>query len=116
MDLQRNKMTKLTESFNELIILQKEREVYKTKADNIQKTSPYCQLPSPFHEALDKAVKIGNKQAKIWNEIRGFILKDNKTTIWQFSIKKNFPIRNFGQESFFKLTSKHLNLIQVELK
>ena len=106
----------LNSKFRELINLQSKREEYETKADNIQKTSPFCQLPAPFFKELNEAVKIGTEQAKIWNEIRGFILKDNKTTIWQFAIKRNFPVRRFGQEDFLKLDSEKLNFIRMEIK
>lgn len=106
----------LKSKFKELINLQSKREEYERKADNIQKVSPFCQLPIPFFEELDEAVKIGSKQAEIWNEIKGFILKDNKTTIWQFAVKRNFPVRYFDQEHFLKLDSEQLNLIQIEIK
>ncbi len=100
----------------ELISLQSKREEYEEKANRIQKASAFCQLPTPFFEELDKAVEIGTRQAELWNEIRGFILQDNKTTMWQFAIKKNFPVRYFGKEHFLKLDSEQLNLIQVEVR
>ncbi len=106
----------LKSKFKQLITFQFEREEYEMNADKIQKVSAFCQLPRPFFEELDKAVEIGEKQAEIWNEIRGFILQDDKTTIWQFAIKSNFPIKYFGEESFLNLGSEELNLIQVEIK
>ncbi len=106
----------MNKKFNELITLQSEREEYEKQADRIQKSSPFCQLPQPFFEALDKAVEIGGAQAELWNNIRGFILKDNKTTLWQLAIKNNFPVKRFGQEEFFKLDSEQLNIIEVEIK
>jgi hypothetical protein len=100
----------------EIISLQIERENFERQADVIQSTSPFCQLPEPFNEALNEAIKIGDKQAKLWNELRGFLLKDKKTTIWQFAIKNNFPVRRFGIEEFLKLDLEQLNLINGELK
>jgi len=100
----------------EIINLQIEREKFERQADTIQSVSAFCQLPGPFHEALNEAIKMGDKQAKLWNEIRGFLLKDKKTTIWQFAIKNNFPVRRFGAEEFLKLDLEQLNLINGELK
>ena len=100
----------------EIISLQIEREKFERQADTIQSVSAFCQLPEPFHEALNEAVKIGDKQAKLWNEIRGFLLKDKKTTLWQFAIKNNFPVRRFGKEEFLKLDLEQLNLISKEIQ
>jgi hypothetical protein len=44
-----------------------------------------------------------------------FLLKDKKTTIWQFAIKNNFPVRRFGKEDFLKLDLEQLNLINKEV-
>ena len=93
----------MQEILKKIIELQIQRQRFEKQADDIQKVSPFCQMPTYFYEALDEAGKIGHKQAKLWNQVRGFLLSDKKTTIWQFAIKNNYPVRRFGEEEFLKL-------------
>lgn len=98
-----------------IIELQTKREEFEDKADMIQSSSPYCQLPRVFDEALDEAVKIGHEQAIIWNDIRGFITNDGKTTLWQLAIKNKYAVRMFGYEDFLKLSREELEQLQKSL-
>lgn len=95
-----------------LIEMQKEIDAIMLRNDRIQSVSAFGQAPPCFYETLDEAVKLGIEQAKIWNDIRGFIMKDRKTTLWQSAIKQDYAVRLFGLEDFLKLDLKQLECLK----
>jgi hypothetical protein len=86
------------DGLSEMRVLDVQEKTLLDKCDRIQQTSPFCQLSTPFFESLDEAVKIGEAKARIWNNIRGFIIPDKKKTLWQLAVAV-LPVRRFGEES-----------------
>lgn len=79
---------------------------YSDEADAILKTSGVGQAPPPFYKALDKAVEIMKKKAKIWNEIRHYLICGK--TLWQLAIKNNLSVHFYGEEEMLDFTARDI--------
>ena len=93
------------EKMEELDAKQKDLEQH-IKA--IQNSSPFCQLPRPFHERLDQQIEIIHQKALIWNDIRSFIIAGGKT-LWQLAVEnKETPVKRFGEEDMIDFGAKEV--------
>lgn len=71
------------------------------EAKAIAKTMPYGQSPPVYGRTLDKINAIRAKKAKIWNEIRNFILPGTQETLWQIAVAdKTLPTVSYGEEHY----------------
>lgn len=66
--------------------LDTKRREFNAKYDAILETSGVGQTPPIAGETLDKAIKVSEQQAEIWNDLRNYIV-DKKTgkTLWQIA-------------------------------
>ena len=92
----------------------KEKEFSKN-ADMILSSSGVGQAPPIYYQTLDKAIKIAEKKAEIWNEIRSLIVSGFKT-LWQIALaSKTIVVVTHGQEEMLKCYGKDIrNLTKQE--
>ncbi len=102
----------LDKEFQELIDLEQEKQKLLDENKRIQNNQPVMQPYPCFWETLDKATKIAEQQAEIWNNIRGYIIKDKKTTLWQLALKSNYPVKFFGEENIFMIEKLQLEVLK----
>ena len=90
----------------------KEREFSKN-ADMILSSSGVGQAPPIYYQTLDKVIKIAEKKAEIWNEIRSLIVSGFKT-LWQIALaSKTIVVVTYGQEKMLKCYGKDIrNLLR----
>ena len=78
--------------------LDAKRREYVTEYEQIVSTSGVGQAPPVAGVALNKAMEISKKQAKIWNDIRSYIVVGNKT-LWQVAVSdKENIVKQIGKE------------------
>lgn len=86
----------------------KQQELDK-EAKGIAHSMPYGQSPPVYGRVLDKMNVIQAKKAKIWNEIRNFVLPGTKKTLWQIAVAQRLPTVSYGEEH-------HLNFFASDIK
>ena len=69
----------------------------------ILSTSAVGQAPYVALVALDKALQLAGKQAKIWNNIRNYIVTGTNKILWQAALaNKKTVVVNAGKEETLK--------------
>ena len=86
----------------------KQREL-QGEADAILQSSGVGQAPPVYHATLDKAIKITEQKAIIWNGIRNNIIKPTNKTLWQIAIANKLTTVWYGEE-------KHLDFYAEDIK
>lgn len=86
----------------------KEKELMD-EVDAIIKTAPYGQWPPVAHRTIDKANKIRQQKAEIWNEIRHFVVKPTGKTLWQIAVESEELVTvRFGKEKHLDFTAQDI--------
>lgn len=86
------------------------------EAEMIASTMPIGQ-PSPYSErALDRAIKVSERKAAIWNGIRNYLISGapgshfSSRTLWQIAIAANMPVVYRGEERHLDFTASDIRV------
>jgi len=76
----------------------KKIEELNKKADLIRDTSACGQAPPVYHQTIEKAMRLVQENANLWNDLRGYVVKGSGKTLWQWAILCKFPVAHHGDE------------------
>lgn len=87
--------------------------------DAIYKTSPVGQAPPIFHRKAQQLVDLATKKAKIWNDIRNFVIPGTSETLWQKALRcrsLGHAFRTYGIEEGTLITAQDIRekILEVE--
>ena len=92
-----------------------EREHMKD-ARAIAYSMPAGQPPPCYERALNKAIKVSEQKAAIWNGIRNYLIpgppggRFSSRTLWQIAIAARMPVGRWGSEHHLDFTADDIKV------
>ena len=88
--------------------LQIEKKKHLDEADAIYKVQPVGQPFRTFIRATDRAMKVCEKQAEIWNKIRHYIVLGTSRTLWQIGLAQRLLLETHGSERYLSYSGEDI--------
>lgn len=101
----------------EIAKLDEIEEKLEKRYRGVKESSPLMQLPPIAYDILDQEVNISMRKAEIWNNIRGYVVSNEKPrvyTLWQVAIDRGLPVHRFGKENMLDFGAKEIYKILSE--